>query len=194
MAAPLTDRPVRFGVVGTGGIASSFTTDLQLLDDAVVSAVGSRSQASADRFGDAHGIARRHASYADLVDDLTRLGLPAGTPAERERIAMMAEAMIAQTEALARGYVELERPEYEEPWAGLRPTTADGLPILGRGPVPGLFLATGHFRNGILLAPVTALALAEELAGAGSRDLTPFSIGRFHSPGVREAGAPPELI
>jgi predicted dehydrogenase len=69
MAAPLTDRPVRFGVVGTGGIASSFTTDLQLLDDAVVSAVGSRSQASADRFGDAHGIARRHASYADLVDD-----------------------------------------------------------------------------------------------------------------------------
>jgi AcrR family transcriptional regulator len=44
--------------------------------------------------------------HADLVDDLTRLGLPSRTPAERERIAMMAEAMIAQTEALARGYVE----------------------------------------------------------------------------------------
>jgi AcrR family transcriptional regulator len=44
--------------------------------------------------------------HADLVDDLTRLGLPARTPAERERIAMTAEAMIAQTEALARGYVD----------------------------------------------------------------------------------------
>jgi AcrR family transcriptional regulator len=44
--------------------------------------------------------------HADLVDDLTRLGLPSRSPAQRERIAMMAEAMIAQTEALARGYVE----------------------------------------------------------------------------------------
>jgi TetR/AcrR family transcriptional regulator, fatty acid biosynthesis regulator len=44
--------------------------------------------------------------HADLVDDLTRLGLPSRTAPERERIAMMAEAMIAQTEALARGYVD----------------------------------------------------------------------------------------
>ena len=67
--AALTDRPVRFGVVGTGGIAAAFTRDLRLLDDAVVSAVGSRSQVSADRFGDEHGIGRRHASYAELVAD-----------------------------------------------------------------------------------------------------------------------------
>jgi glycine oxidase len=51
--------------------------------------------------------------------------------------------------------------------------------VLGRGALPGLFLATGHFRNGILLAPVTALALADELTGAGARDLTPFAISRF---------------
>jgi predicted dehydrogenase len=67
--ADLRDRPVRFGVVGTGGIASAFTTDLQLLDDAVVSAVGSRSQQTADAFGDRHDIGRRHASYAQLVAD-----------------------------------------------------------------------------------------------------------------------------
>jgi predicted dehydrogenase len=67
--APPTDRPVRFGIVGTGWIASAFTRDLKLLDDAVVSAVGSRSQATADRFGDQHGVGRRHASYADLVAD-----------------------------------------------------------------------------------------------------------------------------
>jgi glycine oxidase len=51
--------------------------------------------------------------------------------------------------------------------------------VLGRGALPGLFLATGYFRNGILLAPVTALALADELTGAGARDLTPFAISRF---------------
>jgi predicted dehydrogenase len=66
---PVTGRPVRFGVVGTGWIASAFTADLALLDGAVVTAVGSRSQASADRFGDQHGVGRRHASYAELVAD-----------------------------------------------------------------------------------------------------------------------------
>lgn len=69
MAAPLTGGPVRFGVVGTGRIAAAFTRDLSLLDDAVVTAVGSRSQEAADRFGDEHGVGRRHASYAQLVTD-----------------------------------------------------------------------------------------------------------------------------
>lgn len=44
--------------------------------------------------------------WRDLVDDLVRLGLPAATPADRERVQMIAEAMIAQTEALALGYLE----------------------------------------------------------------------------------------
>jgi glycine oxidase len=50
--------------------------------------------------------------------------------------------------------------------AGLRPGTPDNLPIVGRGAVDGLVLATGHFRNGILLAPLTAEAVAATLAGA----------------------------
>lgn len=49
--------------------------------------------------------------------------------------------------------------------AGLRPGTPDNLPIVGRGAVDGLVLATGHFRNGILLAPLTADAVAAILAG-----------------------------
>jgi AcrR family transcriptional regulator len=44
--------------------------------------------------------------HRDLVEDLTRLGLPAANAAERERLHMMADAMIAQTEALARGYLD----------------------------------------------------------------------------------------
>jgi glycine oxidase len=52
--------------------------------------------------------------------------------------------------------------------AGLRPGTPDNLPIVERGAVPGLVLATGHFRNGILLAPWTAEAVAALLAGKPS--------------------------
>jgi glycine oxidase len=50
--------------------------------------------------------------------------------------------------------------------AGLRPGTPDNLPIVGRGAVDGLVLATGHFRNGILLAPLTAEAVVATLAAA----------------------------
>ncbi|MBS1675968.1 MAG: glycine oxidase ThiO [Actinobacteria bacterium] len=52
--------------------------------------------------------------------------------------------------------------------AGLRPGTPDNLPIVGRGAVEGLVLATGHFRNGILLTPLTAEAVAATLAGTAS--------------------------
>jgi len=65
-------------------------------------------------------------------------------------------------------------------WSNFRPYTEDHLPVLGATPVRGLVLATGHFRNGILLAPVTAQAIAELVAtGASSVDLAPFSIERF---------------
>jgi glycine oxidase len=64
-------------------------------------------------------------------------------------------------------------------WAGLRPDTEDHLPLLGPGPLPGLFLATGHFRNGILLAPVTARLLSEVVRGQKpSVDLRPFRCDR----------------
>jgi glycine oxidase len=49
--------------------------------------------------------------------------------------------------------------------AGLRPATPDGLPAIGPGALTGLHWAVGHFRNGILLAPVTAQIVAAELAG-----------------------------
>jgi len=67
-----------------------------------------------------------------------------------------------------------------EDWAGLRPGTPDALPILGATETPGYYVATGHFRDGILLAPITAKVMAEVITGAEcSHDLTPFSAGRF---------------
>lgn len=72
----------------------------------------------------------------------------------------------------------------KEFWAGLRPGTPDGLPILGPDPeVASLFLATGHYRNGILLAPATAECLAALLTGEGSEFVPPaFSPGRLTEP------------
>ena len=69
-----------------------------------------------------------------------------------------------------------------EAWAGLRPGTPDGLPILGATPTPGYFVATGHFRDGILLAPVTARVMGQMLTGQAPQiDVSKFSAGRFNS-------------
>jgi glycine oxidase len=60
---------------------------------------------------------------------------------------------------------EVAEMELVDAIAGLRPGTPDNLPLVGPGAIDGLLLATGHFRNGILLAPLTADAIAAHLAG-----------------------------
>ena len=52
--------------------------------------------------------------------------------------------------------------------AGLRPATPDNMPLVGPGAIEGLVLAAGHYRNGILLAPVTAERVVALLAGTPS--------------------------
>jgi glycine oxidase len=66
-------------------------------------------------------------------------------------------------------------------WAGLRPGTPDGMPILGADPaLENLFYATGHYRNGILLAPLTAEIIRHLLVGGPAPvDLSPFRVDRF---------------
>ena len=62
---------------------------------------------------------------------------------------------------------------------GLRPASPDGLPVLGEDPdTPGLFFATGHFRNGILLAPETAELIAAAILDGTAPDAA-FSPDRF---------------
>jgi len=63
----------------------------------------------------------------------------------------------------------------------LRPWAPDNLPVLGAWPgIEGLYVATGHFRNGILLAPITATLLRELIVdGAPSLPLDPFRPDRF---------------
>jgi len=64
-----------------------------------------------------------------------------------------------------RALPDVAELELADSVAGLRPGTPDNAPIIGPGAVDGLVLATGHFRNGILLAPITAEAVAAMLAG-----------------------------
>lgn len=67
-----------------------------------------------------------------------------------------------------------------ETWSNFRPYTEDHMPVIGGTGVKGLVVASGHFRNGILLAPVTADLVADlVLQGHTSIDIAPFSIGRF---------------
>lgn len=68
----------------------------------------------------------------------------------------------------------------DEHWAGLRPDTPDHLPILGPTGIDGLVIATGHFRSGILLAPITARLVREWITlGRVSVDWDRFSPRRF---------------
>jgi glycine/D-amino acid oxidase-like deaminating enzyme len=67
-----------------------------------------------------------------------------------------------------------------ETWAGLRPATPDGLPIIGRGSVDGLIIAGGLFRNGILLGPLVGeIAAALALGREPSVDVSTFRPDRF---------------
>jgi glycine oxidase len=74
----------------------------------------------------------------------------------------------------------LEESRILEDWAGLRPGTPDDLPILGPTNTPGYFVATGHFRDGILLTPVTAHVMARVITSEKpDYDISAFSPLRF---------------
>ena len=83
-------------------------------------------------------------------------------------------------EAAIRMFPALKGARLQEDWAGLRPGTPDDLPILGATQTPGYFIASGHFRDGILLAPITAKIMAQVVTGSSSGyDLSAFSPARF---------------
>jgi glycine oxidase len=75
---------------------------------------------------------------------------------------------------------EIAKMRFHDAWAGLRPGSPDGLPILGATSLKGYFAATGHFRDGILLAPISALLMLQVLKGRKPDfDMAPFSPQRF---------------
>lgn len=97
------------------------------------------------------------------------------------------DALVA---AAAEILPELSGAEIVSRWAGLRPGTPDSLPVLGPDPeLAGLVYATGHYRNGILLAPLTAACVAALVGGRPApHDLGTFAADRA---ALRGWGAPP---
>jgi glycine oxidase len=121
--------------------------------------------------------------------------LIAGATVEEEgfRNEVTAEGVKGLIAAARRLCPGLAGARFEEAWAGLRPGSPDGLPILGESGLRGLHLAAGHFRNGILLAPWTARLLADRLMGGASEAPPEFSIARFSRAGAGEPRAPSPL-
>jgi glycine oxidase len=93
---------------------------------------------------------------------------------------LTAGGVLALLEAAWRVLPAIEELPIEETWVGHRPGSRDDAPILGLGPITGLVYATGHYRNGILLTPVTADAIARlVLDGEVGPAIRPFGIARF---------------
>ena len=106
---------------------------------------------------------------------------------------LTAGGVLALLEAAWRALPTIEELPIDELWTGFRPTSRDDAPILGPTAVEGLFVATGHHRNGILLTPLTALTVSEAiLSGRVPEIIRAFTIDRFavrRRSGRRSGGA-----
>jgi len=93
---------------------------------------------------------------------------------------LTAGGLLTLLEAAWRTVPAIEELPIDEMWVGHRPGSRDDAPILGPGPVAGLVYATGHHRNGILLAPITADTIAQlVLDGTVAPAIRPFGVERF---------------
>jgi glycine oxidase len=98
-----------------------------------------------------------------------------------------AGGVYALLEGARRAFPAIEEMAIDSIWTGFRPSSIDEAPILGVTPVPGLVLATGHHRNGYLLAPATAFAIEALIAdGALPAVAQPFGLDRFGHAAARQ--------
>ena len=94
-------------------------------------------------------------------------------------IAMLLDGALRAAPALGRFALS-------ESWAGLRPGSPDGKPFIGQSALEHYFIATGHYRNGILLAPLTAQLIVDAIGGTVSELLAAFDPQR-HLTGAASA-------
>jgi predicted dehydrogenase len=185
----MSPSPLRWGILGTGGIAQTFASDLRLADSGVVSAVGSRSQSSADRFADAFGIEIRHPSYDALVTDpavdvvyvatphpMHRdnaiLALRAGKPVLVEKPFAMNEAEAAEIVGVAR---ETGLFAMEAMWTRFLPHIAVVRDWLAQGTLGEIVTVTADHGQWFAEDPGFRL-FAPELGGGALLDLGVYPV------------------
>jgi predicted dehydrogenase len=185
----VADSPLRWGILGTGGIAGAFAADLRLTGSGVAAAVGSRSQGSADRFADKFGIARRHASYESLAADPDVDVIYVATPHPMHRdnavLALRAgkhvlvEKPFTMTAAEAREVAGVAREQglfaMEAMWTRFLPHTAVVRDWLARGVLGDIVTLTAD--HGQWFAPDAGFRLfAPELGGGALLDLGVYPV------------------
>jgi glycine oxidase len=100
---------------------------------------------------------------------------------------LTAGGQLALLEATWRALPGVEELPIHEQWVGFRPGSRDDAPIIGAGTLPGLVYATGHYRNGILLTPITAEAVTKlVLEGEADPRVANFGFARFAQPMAAE--------
>ncbi len=107
-------------------------------------------------------------------------------------VRVTAEGVFRLLEAAREVLPDVDELDFVAARAGLRPVTPDNAPVVGRTEIDGLLWATGHGRNGVLLAPITAEAIAACLSGEDAPEtVLPFSLDRFapNRPPVATAAA-----
>lgn len=176
--------PLRWGIIGTGLIARRFAADLEFTDSGVVSAVGSRSQESADNFGDEFNVPNRHDSYEALVVDPdvdvvyvatphpmhhanALLALNAGKP-------VLVEKAFTMTAAEAQDLVDVAREKglflMEAMWTRFLPHVIALRELLAKGAVGELVIVMADHGQWFVKDPEFRL-FAPELGGGALLDL-----------------------
>jgi predicted dehydrogenase len=183
------DSPVRWGILGTGGIAGSFASDLRLTESGVAVAVGSRSRAAADRFADSYGIERRHDSYSALVadPDVDVIYVATPHPMHRDNAILALEAgkhvlvekPFTMNAAEAREIVAVARERglfaMEAMWTRFLPHTALIRDWLGRGLLGDVVTVTADHGQWFAEDPQFRL-FAPELGGGALLDLGVYPV------------------
>ncbi|HEV2300596.1 MAG TPA: FAD-dependent oxidoreductase, partial [Stellaceae bacterium] len=128
-----------------------------------------------------HVVWAPHAYMAPRLDGRLVIG---GTVEEKGfDESLTAGGLLALIEGAWRAVPGIEELAIAETWVGFRPGSRDDAPILGPSGIDGLVIATGHYRNGILLTPITAALISGYvLTGKMPQSARPFSPQRFAAP------------
>jgi predicted dehydrogenase len=189
----MTDRPVRWGILATGGIADAFVSDLKLMPDAEVVAVGSRSLESAQAFAGKHGIPRAYGTWAELsadpdVDviyvatphsahfDATMTCLEAGK-------AVLCEKPFTLDQARARRMIELARARnvllMEAMWTRLNPVVRRAVQLVADGAIGEVTTVASDFGVSGTFPPEHRMR-ARKLGGGALLDLGVYPVTIAH--------------